>query len=399
MRRWAVPFTGALLTIFAAVVLGLTLLPRHLAEFSLRPADFGEIEGWDQDDHEAALETFLAGCNGLSDLVADMTLAPVGLQLDGGRLQAACDQAMAAQEAGRGAREAFESTFDIYRVTGRTGAHALYTGYYEPVFEARHEPDSEFAYPLLVRPDDLVDVDLGRFRPDLAGTRIAGRVSGNQLVPFANRAEINNGALSGRGLELAWLADPFDSFLIHIQGSARLVFADGSSQRIGFAGQNGYTYTSIGRLLVERGELSLEEASVPAIRAWIAAHPEQGRKLLEENARYIFFRPLEGTRAPVGAMGVELTAGRSLAVDPGYIPLGLPVWVDTELPKTGGADNGTHPFRRLMVAEDTGGAITGPLRGDIYLGSGAAAGDIAGRLRAEGRLYLLVPKGALARKD
>ncbi len=241
--------------------------------------------------------------------------------------------------------------------------------------------------PLYRRPGDLVTVDLALFDPDLPRRRLVGRVVDGALRPYYRRAEVDDGALDGRGLELLWVDDPVDAFFLQIQGSGRVRLAEGGWVRVGFAGHNGHPYRSIGRVLIERGELDAESASLDGIRAWLRDHPEQARALMAENARYVFFRELPGD-GPVGAEGTVLTPGRSLAVDRRFVPLGVPVWVDAADPAGRAA-----PVRRLLVAQDTGGAIRGPVRGDLYWGTGEAAGRIAGRMRHRGTYYLLLPVG------
>ncbi|HEX6977888.1 MAG TPA: MltA domain-containing protein, partial [Alphaproteobacteria bacterium] len=198
--------------------------------------------------------------------------------------------------------------------------------------------------------------------------------------------EIDEGALEGRNLELVWVADPIDAFFLHIQGSGRVRLADGSTIRVGYAAQNGHPYLAIGRPLIDRGAIPKDKVSMQSIRAWLAANPDEAERIMWLNASYVFFRELEG-EGPLGAQGVPLTPGRSLAVDRRHIPLGAPIWLDTTLPT-----EGTPPFRRLMVAQDTGGAIRGPLRGDVFWGHGSDAAERAGRMRSTGRMWILLPR-------
>ena len=232
-------------------------------------------------------------------------------------------------------------------------------------------------------------MDLGSFRDDLAGRRVAGRVEAGRLRPYADRAEIDRGALAGRGLELVWVEDLVDLFFLHIQGSGRIDLAGGGFVRVGYAGQNGHPYTAIGRELVVRGELEPEDVSMQSIRRWLMAHPESVPEIFATNPSYVFFRRLEGD-GPLGALSVALTPERSLAVDRSHLPLGAPLSVETTLPPEG-PENGA-PWRRLTIAQDTGGAIRGPLRGDLFWGAGARAAEIAGRMRQPARLWLLLPE-------
>ena len=286
------------------------------------------------------------------------------------------------------ARYFFETWFRPYLVTDGGRADGLFTGYYEPELRGAWTRHGSYRSPIYARPRDLVSVELGRFRDDWRGQRIAGRLKDGQLVPFDSRAEIERGALGGRGLELLWVDSPVDAFFLHIQGSGRVAMEDGSVVRLGYAGHNGRAYVAIGRLLVERGEIPKAEVSMQSIRAWLAANPSEGVILMERNPSYIFFHTVAG-HGPVGAQGVVLTPGRSLAVDTKFVPLGLPLWLDTTDPR-----DPARPLRRLVVAQDTGTAIKGAVRGDLFWGSGAAAAGPAGRMKESGRYYLLFPKGA-----
>ncbi len=235
-------------------------------------------------------------------------------------------------------------------------------------------------------------VELGLFRPAWRGERIGGRVEAGQLKPYATRAEIERGALAKRDLELFWVDDPVDAFFLHIQGSGRIRLPDGAVARIGYDGQNGRPYVPIGRILAERGALARDDVSMQTIRAWLAAQPGEAAALMDENPSYVFFRELTG-EGPVGAQGVVLTAGRSLAVDRTFLPLGVPLWLDLDDPKEG---NGK--LRRLVVAQDTGGAIRGPVRGDLFWGFGPEAAERAGMMKDRGTYYLLLPRDVAARR-
>ena len=241
-----------------------------------------------------------------------------------------------------------------------------------------------------------MQVDLGAFSPDLQGKHVTGRLDGDRLVPYYDRAAIVDGALSSRRLELLWLADPVDAFVLQIQGSGRVRLPDGGIVRVTYAGQNGRPYVPLGRVLAERGAMPLDKVSMQSIRAWLAAHPEQAASTMDRNPSYVFFREMDDLHAdqgPPGALGATLTPGRSIAVDKRFIPLGAPVFVATTDP----LDN--RPLDRLMLAQDLGGAIRGPVRADIFWGWDRAAEDRAGRMNAHGTDYLLLPragKGAAA---
>ena len=360
----------------------------------LRPVSFRDLPGWEADDPSPALHALRRSCAALGERADDEPLdsAPLGGRVADWRGICA---AAAGVEGAAEARTFFESHFNAYEVRNNAEALGLFTGYFEPELRGAERADSRYAVPLYRRPQDLVTVDLGQFRSELAGERVAGRVAGGVLEPYATRAEIDDGALAEQGLELAWVDDPVDAFFLHIQGSGRIAFEDGKTRRIAHAATNGQPYFPIGRKLVEIGAIEREEVSMPTIRAWLEATPDRAHEVMHENRSYVFFRWLEEGQAaegPVGAQGVALTAGRSLAVDRRFVPLTAPVWLETGVPHPEPAGEDRR-IRRLMVAQDTGSAIRGPVRGDVYWGSGADAGAIAGRMKHQGRYWLLLPRG------
>ena len=284
-------------------------------------------------------------------------------------------------------RAALERLFTPYAVSFGGNDTGLITGYYEPELRGSSAPDERYRFPLYRRPGDIVVADLGAFDTDLSGRRLIGRVEEGRFVPYHERTEIENGALAGGGLELLWVDSAVDLFFLQIQGSGRVRLEDGSVVRVGYAGKNGRPYVAIGRVLIERGELNREAVSMQSIRAWLGAHPDQAADVMSANPSYVFFRIVDG-EGPIGAQGVPLTAGRSIAVDPAFVPLGAPVWLETTDP----LDPGT-PLHRLVVAQDTGGAIKGAVRGDLFFGAGSEASERAGRMTQEGRLFVHLPKG------
>ncbi len=360
----------------------------------LVPADYGTLDGWAEDDHAAALAAFRRSCDALANRqeTDPLDIAPVGGLVKHWRTVCAGAAEVAAGDTA--ARAFFEASFAVYEVRNNDEPTGLFTGYYEPELNGASAPDERFSVPLYARPDDLVAVDLGRFRDDFRGERIAGRVDGGVLVPYATRAQIDAGALAGKGHELVWVDDSNAAFFLHIQGSGRILFEDGSRRRVAYAATNGHAYFPIGRKLIEIGALTREEVSLPTILAWLEANPAAAPQLMRENRSYVFFRWLEDERAtlgPVGAQGVPLSAGRSLAIDRRHIPLGVPLWVDGSAPAVDPALP-DRPMKRLVIAQDTGGAIRGPVRGDVFWGTGAEAGAIAGRMKHAGRYWLLLPR-------
>ncbi len=385
-RARAVVWLGLAAVAAAGVVwLALRLLPVEAWRPGLKPVAWEQLPGWRNDDHRAALAAFAGSC----DRLRPGRMQPGATPADWAK---PCEIARALVATGidrARARRFFETRFQAYRVRIGWRSHGRVTGYFEPRLVGSRLRGAGFTVPLYRRPDDLVRVDLGAFREHLAGLRLAGRVVDGVLRPYPARAEIDAGALSGRGLELVWLADPVDAFFLQIQGSGLIELTEGGSLRVGYAGHNGHAYRAIGRVLVNMGELAPDAVSMQSIAAWLRAHPERAAAVMAENPSYIFFREVNGP-GPVGTLGVVLTPERSLAVDARWWTLGAPVWLDTRVP--GAGDEAPRRFRHLMVAQDTGGAITGALRGDVFFGTGAAAGDVAGRMNSPGRFYLLWPR-------
>jgi len=278
-----------------------------------------------------------------------------------------------------------------FRMVTLGDGRGLDTGYFEPELAGSRTPAPGFAVPLYRRPPDLIGLDLGAFDAGLTGKHVRGRIAGKAFVPYYDRAAIDDGALAGRGLELAWAVEPYDVFFLEIQGSGRLRLPDGEVLRVGYDGQNGHAYTAIGKLLRDRGALGPGKATMAGIIGWMRAHPADGRELMRANRSFVFFRVLTTSidLGPNGALGVPLTPRASVAADPAFTPLGGPVWLDTTV--------GGVPFQQLVIAQDTGGAIKGPNRLDIFWGAGAAAGATAGALASTGSVTLLLPPAAAER--
>jgi membrane-bound lytic murein transglycosylase A len=358
----------------------------------LVPSRFSDLPGWGEDAVEAALSTFLKSCARIEREKSRSTEALGNLA----EWRQACAAAARVSVGDRAAaRSFFESAFTPVAASNHGERRGLFTGYYEPTLHGSRRPSSRYTVPLYRRPPELVTVDLGLFRDDWKGRRIAGKVEDRALLPYPDRTAIRNGALAGRGLEIAWVDDPIDAFFLEIQGSGRIELAEGGVLRVGYSAQNGQPYFAIGRDLVERGALKKEEVSLQSIRAWLLAHRRETPEVLGRNRSYVFFEELKG-EGPLGAEGVPLTPGRSLAVDLQYLPLGVPVWLDGTAPAAS-EKAPDRPLRRLLISQDTGGAITGPVRGDVFWGHDEAAASIAGRMKNPGRIWLLLPKSSAAR--
>jgi membrane-bound lytic murein transglycosylase A len=353
-----------------------------------RAAAWSALPGWADDPIHAAWPAYIAGCRAL---VASPTRQALW--------QPACAAATRIDGNSTGAvRAFFESHFIPYQVAAADGADTgLITGYYEPLLAGSHTKSARYPVPLYGVPDDLLVIDLAALYPELRDKRLRGRVEGRRVVPYWPRADIEAGRASVDSNTLVYVDDPVEAFFLQIQGSGRIRLDDGATMRVGYADQNGHPYRSIGRVLIDRGELTLPEATMQGIRDWGRRNPDKLAALLDENPSYVFFRevppPSPGTLAaeidgPFGSLGVPLLSERTIAVDPRSIPLGTPVYLATTYPLS------DEPLRRLVLAQDTGGAIRGAVRGDFFWGFGDGAGRQAGRMRQQGRMWILWPKDA-----
>ncbi|TCD15994.1 murein transglycosylase A [Oricola cellulosilytica] len=354
--------------------------------WSLRTVEFPRLPGWAEDDHSAALEA-------LSRHFAykhNRTYRKGAIGVDAADLEP-LHAAAAESAAQKNPRSFFEAAFDAVSLQPGADERGLVTAYYEPVIAASRERTGRFSTPFYRRPADLVEIGEANRPPGWEdGLRFGCRSPDGTVDRYPDRATITNGWLEGRDLEIAYVEDPVDVFFAHVQGAARLEFADGATTRIGYDGKNGHPFTAIGRLLAERGEIEPAEVGMASIRNWLARDRERGQHLMNENRSYIFFRETadEPSAGPVAAAKVPLMAGRSIAVDRLLHTFGTPVFVRAD------AVNG-ETWARLMIAQDTGSAIVGPARGDLFMGSGSAAGALAGNVRSPADFHLLVPKGAV----
>jgi membrane-bound lytic murein transglycosylase A len=348
----------------------------------LQPAKWSDLPGWNEDDQAAAWPAFIASCRGVAS------------KPHGASWKRTCDLARAADgKPGHDPRRFFENQLKPYAVLAADGnATGLVTGYYEPLLRGSRTRVKGYEQPVRGVPDDLLTIDLGTVFPELKDKRVRGRLEGNKVVPYWSRAEIAARGDKVPSRTLLYVDDAVELFFLQVQGSGRVNLPDGTTVRLNYADQNGYPYQSIGRVLVDRGELKLEDASMQGIQAWARANPGRLDELLNSNPSYVFFREApNGNGGPVGALGVPLTAGRSIAVDPRSVPLGAPVFLATTRP------NSTKPLNRLMLAQDTGSAITGAVRADFFWGFGKEAGEQAGRMKQSGRMWVLLPPEAAAK--
>lgn len=394
--RAFVKLLGLVAILALPILAAFFLLDRRPEGLAFRPVPFEALPGWAEDDLSRTLPALYKSCDRILGF-------PPARRIPGARIggrardwEAACQDILLVNDDPT-LRKVLKKHFLPLEVSVAGTPIGTFTGYYETLLHGSETRSERYSTPLYLRPPELVSVDLGAFRADLKGRRIAGEVKNGRLVPYSDRAAITKGALEGRALELLWVDDPVDAFFLHIQGSGRVMMPDGNLRMIGYHDQNGHPYYAIGRTLIEEGEVPREEMSMQAIRAWLADNPDRMHDLMNRNKSFIFFRDLGESDGPFGSAGVPLTARRSLAVDRKHLPLHAPVWLATTHPDPAAPLADPLPFNHLMVAQDTGGAINGEIRGDVFWGFGEEAELIAGPMNNAGRYWLLLPK-ALALK-
>ncbi len=341
----------------------------------LKATTFKALPGWERDNLREAWSAFLNSCEVLIKKPDWREPCTIAQDVD-----AASEKAV---------RVFFEAFFVPHQVVNPDGSDTgLVTGYYEPLLRGARKRGGPYQTPLHRVPEDLLTIDLGGAYPELKNMRLRGRLVGNKIVPYLSRADlIQTNALTGK--ELVWVDDPFDAFFLQVQGSGRIQLDTKETIRIAYADQNGHPYRSIGRYLVDKGEMTLDQASAQSIKAWFLANPARQQELLNANPSYVFFKEERLTdpgKGPKGALGVPLTAQRSIAIDPQFIPLGVPVFLATIHP---GKET---PLQRLVMAQDTGGAIRNAVRADYFWGFGAEAGEKAGKMKQRGQMWILLPK-------
>ena len=350
--------------------------PVEVPKELFRASTFAALPGWDKDNLREAWPAFLTSCEVLMRRPDWKEPCQVASSVD-----ARSEKAV---------RTFFESFFVPYQVFNQDGSDmGLVTGYYEPLLRGARKRGGPYQIPLHRAPEDLLTIDLSSVYPELKNMRLRGRIVGNKVVPYLSRGEmLQLQTLAGK--ELVWVDDAIEAFFLQVQGSGRVQLADTKETiRVAYADQNGHPYKSIGRYLVDKGEMTLDQASAQSIKAWFASNPARQQELLSANPSYVFFKEEKLTdpnKGPKGALGVPLTPQRSIAVDPQFIPLGVPVFLATTQPGKEAA------LQRLMLAQDTGGAIRNPVRADFFWGFGADAGEKAGKMKQRGQLWILMPR-------
>ncbi|HZN31892.1 MAG TPA: MltA domain-containing protein [Xanthobacteraceae bacterium] len=391
-RAFRISTAAALLTlVFVATAAAQAedVAPFKLADTQLEPAKWSDLPGWAADDHLAAFAAFQVSCRPFRSAKRPRDIRPVYVALtEVCRRAAGLRPSKAAQ-----ARAFFENNFRPVRINRLGETEGFLTGYYEPIVDGSRFPSPEFHIPLYRRPPDLVAAGHNQGADNFPnkGVKVGRLNENNEIVPYHDRGAIEDGALDGQKLEICWLKDSFEALSISIQGSARVILEDGTPLRINYDAHNGYPYTSIGRVLIERNQIPREEMSMQRIREWMSVNPIEAREVRHTNRSYVFFRitGLSNEGEPAGAQGVPLIPLRSIAVDKIHV-YGTPFYIEANLPIASAKP--TTPFRRLMIAQDTGSAIIGPARADLYWGAGNDAGRIAGRIRHAGRFVMLLPR-------
>jgi peptidoglycan lytic transglycosylase A len=390
-------FLILLLLVFAAFVAWWVTRAPSVSPLRLTPVSFADLPGWKTSDPRAALAAFARSCRALAKKQPDDAMGGTGYAGTAGDWMDACRSMPPGNTGMAAARAFFEGWAQPVAIARGNDTTGIFTGYYEPLIEASHAQHGAYQTPVYATPDNLVNVDLAEFLPDLPGRRFTGCVAGHRLVKCPARAAIDAGGLK-QAKVLFYGEDPVSVFFLHIQGSGRVHFDDGSWARVNYDSQNGQPYTAIGKTLIGMG-VPRDGMSMQVIRKWLKDHPAQARKVMETDRSFVFFReePIADPDAgPVGSEGVALTPGASLAVDTKLHPLGAPMFVAATRPDANPSHD-DRSFDRLMVAQDSGGAIKGAVRGDVFWGFGADAESIAGRMKSPGRLYILLPKPLAAR--
>ncbi|WP_262693401.1 murein transglycosylase A [Kordiimonas aquimaris] len=391
MKRSLTMGAVLLALLIVPVVVAILLLAGPQPGLRYEEINFADLPGWHTADIMAAKPALLKSCEKMANLPSNRRLPGAAIGGVGHDWTEGCNALV-----GAGSRNALQQAlldhFEPLAVSLDGESEGLFTGYYEALLQGSRERSARYNVPLYMRPPELVMVDLGAFRSDLRGRRIAGSVRNGRLMPYPDRAAINDGALDDRDLEVLWVDSAVDAYFLHVQGSGRVQMPDGSLLGIGYAAQNGHANRLIGRYLIETGAIERANISGQSIRAWLEANPDQIEHVLNTDPSFVFFRELNGGDGPFGSANVSLTPGHSLAVDRKHLPLHAPIWLSASYPNPTASDSPDLPLNRLMVAQDTGGAIQGEIRGDVFWGFGDDAEEIAGRMANRGRYWLILPK-------
>jgi membrane-bound lytic murein transglycosylase A len=382
--------------IVSGVLIGvsLTLWQLNPKDINLRPASFDKLPGWKSAEVSKSFLAFQNSCRTFLRQQPEGSVGSQQIQLKVKDWVPACKVAMQMNPVSESsARKFFKEWFTPVEFYNRKSISGLFTGYYLPLLQGSLVKTSKFNVPIYGLPNNIITINPANFGLESSKTKLIGRLEGNKVLPYYTRAQINKGAIEKNAPVLVWVSSHIDRLFLEIQGSGMIKLPDGKKMYLGYAGENGAPYTPVGNVLVKKGIMTRATASMQSIKAYLQAHPKEILPTLDQNASFVFFRTLEQTAA-LGAQGVNLTAGYSLAIDRKWIPLGVPLWLDTTRPDK----NSDKPqvFQRLMIAQDTGGAIRGAVRGDVFWGAGKEATYIAGNMKNEGHYWLLLPRHRVA---
>lgn len=373
-----------------ALLIILTFWMAKTPSLTLKPVAFTKLPGWNTADLKKSLQTFQVSCKTFMRQNPENDAGSHQIALKVKDWQPACKAALSLKTISNdSAKSFFQKWFIPLEFRARKPVNGLFTGYYMPLLHGSTVKTKEFNVPVYSLPDNLISVNLSEFDSAYKHKQLIGRIKGNKLVPYHTREEINLGAIKKKASVLVWVNSPIDRLFLEIQGSGVVKLTDGRELYLGYAGENGASYTPIGRVLVEKGIMTKKTASMQSIRTYLEAHPEEMENVINQNKSFVFFRVLNQSAA-LGAQGISLTPGYSLAIDRKWIPLGAPLWLNTTRPDKIHQDK--RVLQRLMIAQDTGGAIRGVVRGDVFWGAGENATDIAGKMKNPGRYWLLLPK-------
>lgn len=360
-----------------------------------RVVNFDHLPGWNRADLRQSLITFQTSCRAFIKQGPEQIVGTDAIELQAKDWHPACEAALAVDSNSTELKDFFQKWFAPVEFYADKPAHGLFTGYYLPTLKGSYTKSVEFSVPLYKLPNDLLSLDLGLFVPHLKNKKVVGRLAGDKIVPYYTRAQINKGAIKNKAEVLLWIHSPIDRLFLEIQGSGIIELDDGSRIFVGYDGQNGAPYTAIAGVLIKKGVMTRDNASMQGIKKYLEAHPKQMDEVINQNQSFIFFRKLNLDGA-LGSQGVTLTPGYSLAVDRQWVPMGAPLWLSTTRPDSKNPDV-NKPMQRLMIAQDTGGAIKGKVRGDVFWGGGDKATLIAGHMKNPGHYWILLPRHMVSR--
>jgi len=387
-----ITITVVILLLISLILYFLWKLKPKVTEVQLNPVSFSVLPGWKQGDLRPSFAVFQRSCKVFLKMNPDKPVGSELIPLTASAWFPSCQIALQpnAPKTRQQIKKFFQTWFDVVEFHNGQPVEGLFTGYYMSALKGSLKKTDKFNIPLYGMPEDLIAAQLNLFDPDLKNKKIVGRlVDKHRLVPYYTRAEIDNGAIKGKAHVIAWLDSRIDRLFLEIQGSGVIELADGSPLYVGYAAQNGAPYTAIAGVLIRKGVMTRDNASMQHIRRYLEAHPKEIRHVLNQNKSFVFFE-VSKTSDAFGSQGTTLTPGYSMAVDPSWVPMGTPLWLNTTRPAN--HSDQMLPFQRLMIAQDTGGAIRGAVRGDVYWGPGHRAESIAGRMKNPGKYWMLLPK-------